>query len=82
MVAVSPFPLLPVFVELLSVPQPGLQLVPLLVKVQVAPSKLPLFWVMNAVKTTLGPRGNRCRRCFQRQFGCLGANDAILDAFD
>src|ERR1035438_4370012 len=57
MVAVSPFPLLPVFVELLSVPQPGLQLVPLLVKVQVAPSKLPLFWSMDAVKAICVPEG-------------------------
>lgn len=37
MVVVSPFPLLPVFEELLSVPQPAVQLAPLLVKAQWRP---------------------------------------------
>jgi hypothetical protein len=55
MVAVSPFPLLPVFVWLVSVPQPGVQLVPLLVKVQLAPAKLPLLWSIDAVKTVCVP---------------------------
>ena len=30
----------------------------------------------------LCPRHNRCGSCIQGEFGRLGANDAILDAFD
>jgi hypothetical protein len=54
-VAVSPFPALPLFVGLLNAPHPGEQAVPLLVRVQFAPAKLPLLWLMNAVKTACVP---------------------------
>jgi len=57
MVAVSPFPALPLFVGLPSVPHPGEQAVAPLVRVQLAPAKLPLLWLMNAVKTACVPAG-------------------------
>jgi hypothetical protein len=57
MVAVSPFPALPLFVGLPSVPHPGEQAVPPLVRAQFAPAKLPLLWLMNAVKTDCVPEG-------------------------
>src|SRR5579863_822906 len=54
MVDVSPFPGLPVFVAVPSTPHPGEQALPPLVKVQVAPAKLPLLWLMTAVNTKAG----------------------------
>jgi len=57
MVAVSPFPELPLFVGLPSVPHPGEQAVPPLVRAQFAPAKLPLLWLINAVNTDCVPAG-------------------------
>jgi hypothetical protein len=56
-VAVSPFPELPTFVGLVSVPQPGEHAFPPLVNVQVAPKNCWLLWTINAVKTCCCPAG-------------------------
>ena len=56
-VAVSPFPELPEFVELLNVPHAGIQALPPLVNVHVAPRNCWLLWIINAVKTCCCPAG-------------------------
>jgi hypothetical protein len=50
---VSPFPWLPLLVELLRVPQADGQATPLLARVQFAPRNCPLLWEIVAVKTTM-----------------------------
>jgi hypothetical protein len=56
-VVVSPFPELPELVELPNVPHPGIQALPPLVNIHVAPRNCWLLWIINAVKTCCCPAG-------------------------
>jgi len=56
-VAVSPFPELPELVELPNVPHAGIQALPPLVNVHVAPRNCWLLWMIKAVKTCCCPAG-------------------------